>query len=573
MKKIIAHYLKPFYGRMAVGTLIKFIGSIMDLIIPTILARIIDRAIPSGSIPMIFYWGGAMVGCALIGMIFNIIANQMASRVASDAIEVIRNDLFSKIMYLSNRQMDHLTKPSAISRLTTDTYVVHQVIVRIQRLGVRAPIMLIGGIVVTLILDPLLASILIAVIPVLVGITFLVSRKSIPLFAALQQSVDGFVRLVREDINGIRVIKALAKTDYEKSRFEAFNARVVNREKKARMLVARIQPLMHVCLNIGLVAVILVGAYGVNQGISEVGKIIAFMTYFTIILQAVVAISRMIEMWPKAMASAERIMGVLDYEDEMVRGLDLQASQAARETMITFENVAFSYNQPEAVLAGISFSVKKGQTLGIIGETGAGKTSLLSLLLRLYDTDQGEIYLAGKNIRSFSQRQLHQYFGVVFQNDMLFEATIRENVDLGRGLSEEAIAAVIKAAGASEFVNAKTGKSEESLTIKGANLSGGQKQRILIARALAADPPVLILDDASSALDYKTDAAFRKALKADYDQMTKIIVAQRVSSIRHADQILVLENGRMIGLGRHDELLEACPVYREISFSQMGVSG
>lgn len=573
MKKIIAQYLQPFYGRMAVGMLIKFIGSIMDLIIPTILARIIDRAIPSGSIPMIFYWGGAMVGCALIGMIFNIIANQMASRVASDAIEVIRNDLFSKIMYLSNRQMDRLTKPSAISRLTTDTYVVHQVIVRIQRLGVRAPIMLIGGIVVTLILDPMLALILIAVIPILVLITFLVSRKSIPLFAALQQSVDGFVRLVREDINGIRVIKALAKTDFEKSRFEAFNATVVNREKKARILVARIQPLMHVCLNIGLVAVILVGAYGVNQGISEVGKILAFMTYFTIILQAVVAISRMIEMWPKAMASADRIMGVLDDEDEMVMGFDSKTSQADKETMITFENVDFSYNQQEAVLAGINFSVKQGDTLGIIGETGSGKTTLLSLLLRLYDTDQGDIYLDGKNIRSFSQREMHQYFGVVFQNDMLFEATIRENVDLGRMLSEDAIAAAIKAAGASEFVNAKTGKTEEALTIKGANLSGGQKQRILIARALAACPAVLILDDASSALDYKTDAAVRKALKADYDQMTKIIVAQRVSSIRHADQILVLENGRMIGLGSHDELIRNCQVYREISHSQMGVSG
>lgn len=572
MKKIIAQYLKPFYGRMAVGMLIKFIGSIMDLIIPSILARIIDRAIPSGSISMILYWGGAMVGCALIGMIFNIIANQMASRVASDAIEVIRNDLFSKIIYLSNRQMDRLTKPSAISRLTTDTYVVHQVIVRIQRLGVRAPIMLIGGIVVTLMLDPMLALILIALIPVLVLITFLVSRKSIPLFAALQQSVDGFVRLVREDISGIRVIKALAKTDYEKRRFEVFNARLVNREKKARMLVARIQPLMHVCLNIGLVAVILVGAYGVNQGISEVGKIIAFMTYFTIILQAVVAISRMIEMWPKAMASADRIMDVLDDKEEMVAELDSKTGQGDAETMIAFENVTFSYNQPEALLVGISFSLKKGQSLGIIGETGAGKTTLLNLLLRLYEADQGEIYLDGKNIRSFSQREMHQYFGVVFQNDMLFEATIRENVDLGRGLSDDAIAAAIKAAGASDFVNAKTGKSEEALTIKGANLSGGQKQRILIARALAACPKVLVLDDATSALDYKTDAAFRKALKADYEQMTKIIVAQRVSSIRHANQILVLENGRMIGLGSHEELLETCPVYREISFSQMGVS-
>lgn len=573
MKRIITEYLKPFYGRMAFGVFFKFTGSIMDLIIPSILATIIDQVIPLNERLPIFYWGGVMVGCAIIGMVFNIIANRMAARVASDATEVIRHDLFAKVMYFSNHQMDTLTKPSVISRLTSDTYIIHQMIIRIQRLGVRAPIMLVGGIIITMTLDPVLAMVLIGIMPIMAVLITLVSRKSMPLFAGLQQTFDSFVRLVREDINGIRVIKALSKTDYEKKRFDAINTDVVNREKKARMTVAVISPAMNICLNMGLVGVVVMGAYGVNNGTSEVGIILAFMTYFTIILHAVVAISKLFEMWPKATASADRIVQALESVDALAVQEVVEDSNATEKgAFVEFRNVTFSYDKKEPNLTNISFALAKGETLGIIGETGAGKTTLLNLLMRLYDVDEGTITIAGHDVRSMDPRELHKKFGVAFQNDMIFEATIEENIDLGRNLPKEAIAAAIDCAGATEFVDEKSAKSAEQLTIKGANLSGGQKQRILIARALASRPEILVLDDSSSALDYKTDAAFRKAIKANFDDTTIIIVAQRVSSIRHADHILVLENGAVIGLGKHKHLIKSCEVYREISYSQMGVS-
>lgn len=573
MKRIITEYLKPYYGRMAFGVFFKFTGSIMDLIIPSILAYIIDKVIPLNQQLPIFYWGGVMVICAIIGMVFNIIANRMAARVASDATEVIRHDLFAKVMYFSNHQMDTLTKPSVISRLTSDTYIVHQMIIRVQRLGVRAPIMLVGGIIVTMTLDPVLATVLIGIMPIMAVMITLVSKKSMPLFAGLQQAFDGFVRVVREDINGIRVIKALSKTDYEKKRFDVINTDVVNREKKARMTVAVISPAMNICLNLGLVCVVVVGAYGVNNGTSEVGIILAFMTYFTIILHAVLAISKLFEMWPKATASADRIIQALDSVDTLaVQEVAEDDKTSKTDAFVVFQNVTFSYNKEEPNLNNISFALAKGETLGIIGETGAGKTTLLNLLMRLYDADAGTITIAGRDVRSMDPRELHKAFGVAFQNDMIFEATIEENIDLGRNLSKEAIEKAIICAGAKEFVDQKAGKSGEQLTIKGANLSGGQKQRILIARALAAGPEILVLDDASSALDYKTDAAFRKAIKENFAETTIIIVAQRVSSIKHADHILVLENGQAIDFGKHKHLMKCCEVYREISHSQMGVS-
>ena len=569
MKRIVTTYLKPFYQRMALGMFFKFSGSIMDLFLPYILAVIIDTVIPQHDKTQIYYWGVVMLICSTIGLVFNIIANRMAARVASDAVEVIRRDLFTRVMYLSNHQMDMLTKPSVISRLTTDTYNIHQIITRIQRLGIRAPIMLIGGMIITITLDPVLAAVLLGIMPIMVIIITLITKRSIPLFAVLQQTIDRFVRLVREDINGIRVIKALSKTNYEKERFDAINDEVVSREKRARMTVAVIQPAMNVCLNLGLVCVILVGAYGVNQGITEVGKILAFMSYFAIILQSVLSVSKIFETWTKATASAERIVGVLDLEEE----LTIQAIAEKRsDYFVEFEKVTFSYDKEEPNLSDISFALKKGETLGIIGETGSGKSTLLNLLMRFYDPDSGAIYIDGNNVKSISPRQLHQRFGAVLQNDIIFEATIEENVRLERNLTKEEISDAIFYAGAQEFAAEKSAQSDEALAIKGANLSGGQKQRLLIARALAAKPEILILDDASSALDYQTDAAFRQVLREQFGEATILIVAQRVSSIRHADHILVLENGAVIGYGQHRQLMETCEVYREISFSQMGVS-
>lgn len=574
MKRIITFYLCPYYRRMAVGFLIKFLGAIMDLFIPWILAYVIDSVIPVGSMGLIFVWGGVMLICSILAVSFNIIANRMASRVASDATQIIRHDLFAKTMYLSARQTDAFTKPSLISRLTTDTYNVNQMIGRVQRLGVRAPILLVGGVMFTMSLDPVLSSVLLLVMPVLAVVMVAVSRKGMPLYRKLQSSVDSFVCLVREDIAGIRVIKALSKMDYEKEKFDRINRMVVTCERNAERTMAVLNPAMNMLLNLGLVGVIIVGAFRVNAGTSEVGKILAFMTYFTIILNAMMSISRMFVIINKAVASAARIDQVLSCEDDLALLGDKTGQEADTEDAeIVFDHVTFSYNKNEPNLRDISFIVKKGEMLGIIGSTGSGKTTLASLLMRLMDVDEGRVLIGGRDVRSFEKKDLRSRFGVVFQNDTIFEDTIYENVRMGRQIGKEEIIQALRYAQADEFTREKEESEGAMLDIRGANLSGGQKQRVLIARALAARPEILILDDSSSALDYRTDAMLRRQLKENFSDTTTILIAQRISSVMHADHILVLEDGEMIGYGTHEELLRGCAVYREISRSQTGDIG
>ncbi|CUQ18986.1 MULTISPECIES: ABC transporter ATP-binding protein [Hungatella] len=576
MKKIFSYYLKPYYLRMAVGFLIKFTGTLMDLFLPWTLAYMIDTVIPANQRPEIFLWGFFMIFCSVLAVVFSVAANRMASRVASSAIETIRGDLFEKVSRLSNTEIDRFTRPSLISRLTSDTYNVHQMLGRVQRLGVRAPILLIGGITMTMALDPVLACILLAVLPLLTLVVVVVSKKTIPMFSVLQDRVDRFVRLIREDIAGIRVIKALSKESYERERFDQANREVVDWERKATVTTSITNPVMNVLLNLGLVAVILTGAFRVNQGTSEVGKILAFMTYFTIILNALMSISRLFIMISKAAASAARIVTVLEADQEMVLQeleTDEEAAMAEAEAdsvHVEFDHVSFSYNKVENNLENISFRLKRGETLGIIGATGAGKTTIVNLLMRFYDADQGTVRIDGKDVRTMGLHELRKRFGAVFQNDTIFEDTIMENINMGRDLSEEAVMEAVLYGRASEFVAEKGGISEQ-LDIKGANLSGGQKQRILIARALAARPDILILDDSSSALDYKTDAALRKELREHFAETTCVIIAQRISSIMNSDHIMVLEDGQMIGYGTHRELMETCEIYREIGKSQMGI--
>ncbi len=572
MKEIVKKYLKPFYLRMGVGFLVKFVGTIMDLCIPYILAHIIDSIIPLRQQELVFKWGMLMIACSVLAVTFNVIANRMASKVASDATEHIRHDLFYKTMYLSNAQTDAFTKPSIISRMTTDTYNLHQMIGRVQRLGVRAPILLIGGICVTFTLDAAMACVLLATLPVLGVLTVYVSRKGIPMYSGLQEATDRFVRMMREDIAGMRVIKALSKGDYESEKFRTINKEVVERERKTGMVMAIIDPSMNILLNLGLVCVILVGAYRVNSGVSEVGKILAFTTYFTIILHAMMSISKMFTVLSKSIASGNRIWSVLECKDDMaVEESVVALGNIYEDAEIVFEHVTFSYRkQTDANLKDISFCIKKGETLGIIGEIGSGKSTIINLMMRLYDADEGRILISGKNVRAYHPAELKQKFGVVFQNDTIFEDSIAENVTLGRQLTKEEIQEALLYAQAKEFVDDRSLKEAESLNIKGANLSGGQKQRVLIARALAAKPDILILDDSSSALDYRTDAALRKGIKEHLQDTTLVIVAQRVSSIHTADHILVLEDGEAIGYGTHEQLMESCEVYREISKSQMG---
>ncbi len=575
--KRLAGYLYPYIGKMSLGLLIKCVGTIMDLFLPWILSYIIDTVIPKETRSEIFLWGGLMIVCSVIAVTFNIRANRMASAVARDCTRTIRHDLYAKISYLDAAQVDRLTISSLESRLTGDTYNVNQMIGGMQRLGVRAPILLLGGITITFLLDPRLTLVMVCTMPFIALSIIIISKKGIPLYTKLQQSIDHMTRVVRENASGVRIIKALGKSEYEKERFDKVNQDAVEKEKKAGLTMAATNPLITLFLNAGLTAVIIVGAHLVYGGLSSAGKIIAFMSYFTIISNAMLSVSRMFTMLSKGAAGMGRISAVLDEEptlwvESSSDGRSVHTNAPEKLTavpQIEFQNVSFAFDGAP-VLQNISFKLHKGQTLGLIGATGSGKSTLIALLLRIYAPDSGEILIDGQPIEQIPTLDLRRQFGVVFQNDFLFADTIRENVNFGRKLSDSEIAAALSDAQAAEFISAYPEGDKHLLDIKGANLSGGQKQRLLVARALAGNPGILILDDSSSALDYRTDAALRTTIAKKYTAATTLLVAQRISSIAHADEIIMLENGKMIGKGSHAELLISCPPYREIAETQMG---
>ena len=571
--KYLIRYVKPHLPTMAYGFTIKFTGTIMELLIPYILSYIIDEVTPKNDISLVIRWGLVMIGCAAMVFICNVWANRVAAGVSRDTIEKLRYDLFHKISYLSSSQVDGFTIPSLVTRMTTDTYHLHRMLNMIQRMGVRAPILMLGGIVVTMFIDTHLSAILCILIPFMSVIVAYISKKSIPMFAQAQRSADDMIRVVRENTTGVRVIKALSRTEHEMNRYDVVNQKLNHDEMKATVTMATVSPSINLMLNTGLVAVIIVGSWRVSSGAMKPGAIVAFLTYFTIILNSIMAVSRMVTMSSKAMASADRVTEVLLTPADMdVRNWAPEESGSDKSDQtphIEFDRVSFSYNKRVKNLDTISFQLKQGQSLGIIGPTGSGKSTLAQLLLRLYDIDEGQIRIDGRDIATIPLQELRRKFGVVFQNDVLFKDTIHHNIDMGRNLSTNDLETAMKVAQAAQFIEESGGLSRD-LAIKGANLSGGQKQRVLISRALAGHPEILILDDSSSALDYKTDARFRTALNQLFDETTTIIIAQRISSIMHCDQILVLEDGVPLGLGTHEELMATCDSYREISEIQMG---
>ncbi len=568
MKRILA-YLAPYKWRMALGFLIKALGTVAELVLPLIMSYMIDDVVPTGSVLALSLWGGAMLLAAVVALVGNVKANRMASKVARDTTERIRADLFEKTLSLSARQVDEATLPSLVSRLSSDTYNVHNMIGMMQRLGVRAPILLVGGVALTFAVDAVLALVLLVSVPVLALIVVLVTRKGVGLYTRLQRAADSMVRKVRDDHTGIRVIKALSKGEYESASFAAVNARVSSAESKAGMTMGVTNPLMNAVLNLGMAAVVLVGAYRVAGGNAMPGDIIAFTSYFSIILNAVISVSRIFVVLTRGGASAKRIADILALPCDLLPVEGTEEGDAAE--VIRFENVSFSYGGAPA-LKNVSFSLKKGQSLGIIGATGSGKSTLVALLLRFYDADAGRVLLCGKDVRAYENQAFRKKFGVVFQSDFFMAASVRENIDFERGLCEEEIERAAKYAKADDFIRAHDGY-DGMLTGRGANYSGGQKQRLLIARALAGSPEILVLDDSSSALDYRTDAALRQTLLTHLKDCTVVMIAQRISSVRFADRILVLDGGRAVGFGDDAALMRTCDVYRRIYASQHGAEG
>lgn len=587
--KLIIKYCKPYTLRMLYGFLIKITGTFADLGLPWVLSYILDEVVPEGEIRPVLYWGAFMLFLAVAARYCNIWANRKASLVARDVTRAVRHDLFVKTMHLSGRQTDTLHIPSLVSRMTSDTYNIHHMIGMMQRLGVRAPMILIGGIIITSTMEPVLTLVLVILLPILGFLIFYISRKGIPLYKKVQSSMDSMVRIMRENISGIRVIKALSKTEYEKKRFREANEEMLDRELHAGHVMATSGPMMGLLLNIGLTLVVIVGAYRVNAGASEPGKIVAFLSYFTMILNAVIMINRIFMVASKATASAGRIEEVLESPEELLlmeKEADVtegatdevteeDAAGQERIPHIEFDNVSFGYHATEGetekyCVRNISFKIYHGESLGIIGATGSGKTTLLNLLMRFYDVTEGRILVDGKDIRSMSLTELRERFGVVFQNDVVFADTLSENISFGRAMEQRDVELAADYALASGFIGEKEDGYEHKAAIKGADLSGGQRQRLLVARALAGTPDILLLDDASSALDYRTDAEIRKNIREQYKDTTTILVAQRASSVMQMTNILVLDDGECIGYGTHGELLSECPVYNEIATQQMG---
>ncbi len=581
--KFIFSYMKKdaWYITLIMG--IKLAAACAELLLPYVLQHLVDEIVPTKKITSVLLWGGLMVVLALLCRTLNIRANKGAVKVARDNIYRIRKDLFWKTLQLSGNQIDEVGLPSLISRMTSDSYNVQNFIQSIQMMGVRAPILLLGGIFITMTMDPGLASILCIMAPILIVIVVFISFKGIPLYERVQRNMDTLVRIMRENITGIRVVKALSKENYERNRFAVSNKKMATDELKASMVMAMPGPVMTLFLNTGLTLVVIIGAKRVNAGIIEPGVILAFLTYFNMILMGVMGLNRIFMMVSRANASAKRMEEVVTAAEELTalpleEATKFDTSSYGVDDYIVFDHVDFSYKQDaldvstdrEKCLYDIHFKVKKGGSLGIIGATGSGKTTIVNLLMRFYDTSKGTVFLDGKDVRTYERDVLHKKFGVVFQNDVIFADTLLENIAFGREVDLEDVKSAAKDAKASEFMEAYEEGYMHEATIHGANLSGGQKQRTLIARALVAKPEILILDDSSSALDYKTDADLRKAIRENYEEATTIIIAQRISSIMSMDHIIVMDEGRMIGYGTHEELLETCQVYNDIYKTQMG---
>ena len=564
--KTVLGYLRPYAGRAACGVLIKFSAAVLELILPLLLANVIDVLVPARDLPAIWRTGGLMLVLAFGAAAGNILANRMAARVSMEMTRDLRRDLYHQIQHLPCARADRYSASSLVSRLTNDTYNIHQMFDKIQRGGVRAPMLVLGGLTLTFLLEPVLALVQFCVSLLTFLTIFLVTRRGVPFYGEAQSAVDTVVRILRENAAGVRVIKALASQRREQGRFEQANRRDRAAEERAGRVMALTNPITDLLLNLGLTLVVLVGAVQVNAGAMPAGQIVAFLTYFALIQSATLGIAKVFVRISKGVASARRIRQVLEEPPTQ----SLSGADVRRPELLGMEGATFSYHGVEPDLADVSFTLQKGQTLGILGPTGSGKTTLVSLLLRLYDADSGVVWVGGQDVRYQTPRAVQDRFGVAFQSQSLIAGTIYENIAFLRDLPRQDVEAAVDTAQAREFVSRLPQGLDTPLELRGANLSGGQRQRLLIARALAGRPEILVLDNADSALDYQTAARLWAALRRDFPRTTLVIISERVASVRDADCILVLEHGRILASGRHQDLLVSAPRYRKMAELQMG---
>ena len=569
----LLRYLDGFWRQSILAPLFKLLEALFDLLVPLVVAEIINVGINQGDTGVILRCCGLLVLLGVVGLACSITAQWFAAQAAIGYASAMRHDLFRHIQTLDFSQVDVLGGSTLITRLTSDINQVQNGLNMFLRLFMRSPFIVFGSVVLAFTIDWKVALVFVVTVPVLSLIVFGLMRLTSPMYRRNQDQLDSVLRLTRENLTGVRVVRAFGQEQAEETRFRQENQRLTNMQLKVGRLSALMNPMTYAVVNLGVVAVLYVGARQVEGGVLLNGDIYALVNYMSQILVELVKLANTIVLTTKAMACAGRVKSILAVKPQMrfpAQKVSVQGDEA-----VSFRHVGLTYAGADGEsLRDISFSLRKGQTLGIIGGTGSGKTSVVHLISRFYDAISGQVSLFGRPIGDYPKDQVRGMVGVVMQRAQLFAGTIRSNLLWGsRGAAEQELWDALETAQAADFVRAKPLGLDETVEQGGRSLSGGQRQRLTIARALVKKPDILILDDSASALDFATDAALRKALRALPGDLTVVIVSQRTSSIQHADQILVLDDGRQVGLGSHETLLDTCPVYREIYESQFKKGG
>lgn len=576
MRKLLI-YIRDYTRESILGPLFKLFEACLDLIVPLVMAYIIDKGIGGNDKGLIIRLCLVLVGLGFVGLTFSITAQFFAAKASVGFIKQLKHAVFSHIQKLSFSDIDRLGTNTLITRLTSDMNQIQTGVNLTLRLFLRSPFIVLGAVVMAFSIDTQIAVIFIITIIVLSAVVFGVMHCCIPKYKEVQSALDKVLGKTRENLTGVRVIRAFCKEEEEIKNFEVSNAFLTGLSKKVGMVSSLMNPLTYVIINIGIAVLIYKGAIRVEDGALTKGQIVALYNYMSQILIELVKFANMFLNITRSIACGNRVQSILEIEPGMKEGADTFVKDIEENTdnIVEFENVSLNYNgklssvKEENALNNISFTVKKGETVGIIGGTGSGKTSLVNLIPRFYDANEGEIRVKGKAVADYGFKELRKTVAVVLQKASLFKGSIRDNIRWGNETAtDDEIMEAVHIAQAEDVINSKEGKLDFIIEQEGRNLSGGQKQRLSIARALVGKPEILILDDSSSALDYATDLALRKGINELAYKPTVFIVSQRTSSIMQADKIIVLDDGDMVGLGKHEELLATCEVYREIYNSQ-----
>ncbi len=569
MKKYIAQYKKQFI----MGPAFKLAEAILELLVPLVMARIIDVGVKNGDVPYILKMGGVMLLLGAVGLGFAVICQYSAAVAQQGVGTALRRDMFAKINALSASDRASFSNATLVTRITNDINQIQSGVAMLIRLVFRSPFLIAGSLIMAMALD-LKMSIIFFVAGFLVSlIMYYILSRSLPLYRKIQQKLDGLSRITGESLSGVRVIRAFGKSKYETKRFSDANADLTRICVRVAKLNAYLNPLTFAVINLGIVVLLYFGGKNVDTGALTQGEIIAFTNYMTQILLSIIVFANVIVVFTKAAASIDRVKEVLKSEPTMHEGT-VQAAALDTKTAVELKQVDFSFTDAEEkVLCGVNLQIDKGQTVGIIGGTGSGKTALVNLIWRLYDADSGAVCVFGHDVKDYTFQGLRSCVHIVSQGSRLFKGTVRENLLCGQtDISEESLQTALSISQSAEFVGKLPNGLDTEVEEGGKNFSGGQKQRLSIARALVGNPDILILDDASSALDFATDAKMRKAIAEHFADKTVILVSQRVSTVRTADKIVLMDDGRICGEGTHEELYQSNELYREICDSQLSES-